>query len=400
MARKVLYYSNELYHHGILGQKWGERNGPPYPLGSGDHSKREQNAGWKKSLKRNESNLSRNPRNKKALQIVAEKEANKHFKDTTYEPKKKNSIKDKWDSLSDKKKKMIKIGAAVVLSSLAVYGAYRLVNNDKGVIKFIDPGNDARKILRDLTKKELKGKSVVFKLMSNDQLNDVLDVVDAQSYTHRQQIKSISELRKWPDGKNTVDNCVEIINRQLSGILDGKDFQSMSYSEQLDVLSKVPVERTQNCMFCTTAYELNRRGIMCQANDRSTGGPVFQIASMFKITDKNAIMQFRYDNASNGMKRAKSILKAYADNYPNGARGNIIVSWASGGGHSMAWEMIDNKFTIIDAQSGIKYDSTSKIMDILSRTTGDITSVRTDNAELYEKSIDLLNAVMPEAIRL
>lgn len=23
---------NELYHHGIKGQKWGERNGPPYPL--------------------------------------------------------------------------------------------------------------------------------------------------------------------------------------------------------------------------------------------------------------------------------------------------------------------------------------------------------------------------------
>lgn len=22
----------ELYHHGIKGQKWGVRNGPPYPL--------------------------------------------------------------------------------------------------------------------------------------------------------------------------------------------------------------------------------------------------------------------------------------------------------------------------------------------------------------------------------
>lgn len=24
--------NNELYHHGIQGQKWGKRNGPPYPL--------------------------------------------------------------------------------------------------------------------------------------------------------------------------------------------------------------------------------------------------------------------------------------------------------------------------------------------------------------------------------
>ena len=33
-----------LSHHGIEGQKWGVRNGPPYPLGSGDHSKAELRA--------------------------------------------------------------------------------------------------------------------------------------------------------------------------------------------------------------------------------------------------------------------------------------------------------------------------------------------------------------------
>lgn len=27
-----MYYSNELYHHGRLFQRWGVRNGPPYPL--------------------------------------------------------------------------------------------------------------------------------------------------------------------------------------------------------------------------------------------------------------------------------------------------------------------------------------------------------------------------------
>lgn len=43
-------YSDYLAHHGILGQKWGKKNGPPYPLDASDHSASEKKAGWKKSL--------------------------------------------------------------------------------------------------------------------------------------------------------------------------------------------------------------------------------------------------------------------------------------------------------------------------------------------------------------
>ena len=43
---------NDLFlkHHGILGQQWGKRNGPPYPLGASEHSASEKKAGWRKSL--------------------------------------------------------------------------------------------------------------------------------------------------------------------------------------------------------------------------------------------------------------------------------------------------------------------------------------------------------------
>ncbi len=39
-----------LAHHGILGQRWGHKNGPPYPLDASDHSASEKKAGWRKSL--------------------------------------------------------------------------------------------------------------------------------------------------------------------------------------------------------------------------------------------------------------------------------------------------------------------------------------------------------------
>lgn len=49
------YRTDELYHHGILGQRWGKRNGPPYPLDAADHSNSEKKAGWRKSLLSNDA---------------------------------------------------------------------------------------------------------------------------------------------------------------------------------------------------------------------------------------------------------------------------------------------------------------------------------------------------------
>lgn len=104
-------YRTYLCHHGIRGMKWGQRNGPPYPLADSKHSASEKKAGWKKSLDKSSSN---------------DENSNRKFK------------------LSDKQKTAIKIGAAVAVAGLATYGGIKLAKSGK-LTKAADAGKNAVK---------------------------------------------------------------------------------------------------------------------------------------------------------------------------------------------------------------------------------------------------------------
>lgn len=82
-----------LQHHGILGQKWGQRNGPPYPLNESDRSSKEQRL------------------NSKSKSSSKEESEEKH------------------KGLTDAQKRAIKIGAAVTGTALAAVGAHKISKN-------------------------------------------------------------------------------------------------------------------------------------------------------------------------------------------------------------------------------------------------------------------------------
>lgn len=120
-------YSNEtLCHHGILGQKWGRRNGPPYPLDEGDHSKKEINDGWKKSLG--------SGRNEHLYDREEKKDGNKQPKKTS---KLDRYLKSKYKLTNEQLDKYKKTAAILGVSLAATAGVLAVaytINNKKSSI--------------------------------------------------------------------------------------------------------------------------------------------------------------------------------------------------------------------------------------------------------------------------
>ena len=98
---------NELYHHGIRGQKWGVRNGPPYPLGSDQRSSEERKLNPKSGSGPDESWGTRN--SKKSRQAKKEIKMLKRQMENIYDgsPETRQNI-NLYNDLAKQKKELSK----------------------------------------------------------------------------------------------------------------------------------------------------------------------------------------------------------------------------------------------------------------------------------------------------
>lgn len=145
-----------------------------------------------------------------------------------------------------------------------------------------------------------------------------------------------------------------------------------------------------NCMLCTTTYDMRRRGYDVTAKTAGGGFKTEEINDWYpnaKIQnvkpDKN--YTFREKMAKQPQKDATQKFVDTVSKYGDGARGNLMFTYDGlMAGHSVCWENQNGKTVILDAQINKVYKDP---FILLQQSNADLNFARTDNVDFDPEKI-------------
>ena len=307
-----------LKHHGILGQKWGKKNGPPYPLDASDHSSSEKKAGWRKSLD----------------------------KDSSTEDNKKKG-------LSDKQKKAIKIGATVAVTALAAYGTYRLVKSGK-LDKYIDIG----KTKADSLLKKKAGDSKVGDIKVDDLLNNASTAKTNPSVNNIRMVHGVKKLAKPESLSDIIKNVnPNLGNNDYRNNCSACGIASFLRSKGYDVTAKSTGGKQQ-----------------------ILGGVIEECFKGAKVMDGSAVKfgRSRQDAAEMLVNKFGN----NASGVVSVQWKKELTRNGQGGGHIFNWEIKDGVVKFFDGQNNRDDSVVSSLYWRMMNPNDSLTIARLDNAEI------------------
>lgn len=264
MSRYGYVVDEETYlaHHGILGMKWGKKNGPPYPLDPSDHSaaeKKANNGRYSQGVTQNRSKKSSSGKKSSGRREMSDEERAERIR---------------------KIKKGIAIGAGVAgAAALTAGGIYAAKHPEtiKAAFQNVKDKAAASKKVREIRKGISKDPS-----MSAEQKKKVLNVLKTNSIIKEAaKEKAAANLKaaKTNDKLNTLRKKAERIERRndRKGILTG------------NVLSGKNLDKMQNdARFITKNEQKIREKLKSQGKNRDeVNSYVNDLYKGAKLTEAN-----------------------------------------------------------------------------------------------------------------
>lgn len=136
-----------------------------------------------------------------------------------------------------------------------------------------------------------------------------------------------------------------------------------------------------NCVLCSTAFELRRRGFDVTAEKAAVGYNHEEYTKWFKgaTTTSKGGMTLASSLAVPSIVKGRELFDWVSPkllSQGDGARGYLSVMWGPASGHSMAYEVQGNKVVVYDAQCGKK-----KSLRSVMNASVDVGFTRLDNLE-------------------
>lgn len=189
-----------LEHHGILGQKWGKLNGPPYPLGEGDHSTGEKSAAKAAGVKVG-SDSGKGSMDNVKKKSSAQNKAKKPKKEMTEEEKREEALR---AVRSGDKKKIAKY--AEYLTSQELQDADNRVRNLNNIQRE-EPG------VKKASKAEME-KQEAIRSGDKEKVRQYADQMTYQELSEAMnKIDLTQRLNYEPPPKSAMDKISEIANK-------------------------------------------------------------------------------------------------------------------------------------------------------------------------------------------
>lgn len=315
-----------LSHHGIVGQKWGKKNGPPYPLGTEDHSKAQIAAAKKAGVKVGKSTGRYVKTRSSKVAISASKPGggqNAYI----------NSL--------------IKSGKAKVddLKDYQVGGLTKFTRNDH-------PGEEWVSGL-------INGHDFDWQEMNSM-------IVNGTEHVDENVAKSIERNEnnfKTSDNFYDIDNNGNVVRDHSFGQLLQRDLElcNPGFGDAGTV---------QNCAKCSADLEMRLRGYEVNAGRQSYPSSADAMGYWFKDAQR---VDMDTDAAEDGLK-----------SYGPMTSGTINIHYPGGnGGHAMHWTNDkDGNFEIQDGQNGRRFGSVEEMMDTYGADKSEgVSTYRLDNCE-------------------
>ena len=291
-----------------------------------------------------------------------------------------------------------------VESKDVVYSEGRLTRSiDRAVTKldkFIKKNSNKKFINKSLA----KGAKVVSKLLGGNKKNEETKIDKTHKYIQRIKAASGKYIYFY-----TQDQYDRYLNKQkyqkkepgfmkkvpeIESVMSSED-DMREINEKYDPYR---ISRSQNCAYCTAAYELRSRGYDVQAatNDGSSylALGADYLTKLYEDPDtiflnekgkRDKSRKARKYDGTNKQKETKYNMKTVANSIleysGKNTRGEFRVTWEQGGSHSMIYEVDKKgKITIRDAQTNTVHDLSE--FQSGSYSVSRIAITRTDNLKL------------------